>query len=144
MTFWTSLFLVRRTSFHVFSSLFVAFCFFWLNSFLFHTQVLGSTLVHEFHFTAATLNEICFSVWRRSPSLSRCFVYQYLALLEYLPAPFPLLVDRPYLENREEVSRLAEACKKSLSLQLRDSHPQPVKGDVTVFDTLLTKVSQLK
>lgn len=43
-----------------------------------------------------------------------------------------------------EIGRLSQAVLRALRLELDRNHSLPIKGDVTVCDALLTKVSTLR
>nr|CAI5830856.1 unnamed protein product [Callosobruchus analis] len=52
--------------------------------------------------------------------------------------------DRPGLRGMGEISRLSQAVLRALRLELDRNHSIPIKGDVTVCDALLTKVTTLR
>lgn len=53
-------------------------------------------------------------------------------------------LDRPGLKGMGEIGRLSQAVLRALRLELDRNHSIPIKGDVTVCDALLTKVSTLR
>lgn len=52
--------------------------------------------------------------------------------------------DRPGLRGGNEIRRLYELVIRALKVELDRSHILPVKGDVTVIDTLINKIPQLR
>ncbi|XP_037068077.1 probable nuclear hormone receptor HR3 isoform X2 [Pollicipes pollicipes] len=52
--------------------------------------------------------------------------------------------DRPGLTCAESVQRLNQELLKALRIRLERSHPLPIKGDVTAFQMLLSKVPSLR
>uniref|UniRef100_A0A1B6DVR5 Probable nuclear hormone receptor HR3 n=1 Tax=Clastoptera arizonana TaxID=38151 RepID=A0A1B6DVR5_9HEMI len=52
--------------------------------------------------------------------------------------------DRPGLKGIAEIGRLGQAVQRALRLELDKNHSMPIKGDVTVFDTLSTKITMLR
>lgn len=54
------------------------------------------------------------------------------------------MLDRPGLKGIGEISRLSQAVVRALRLELERNHSMPIKGDVTVCDALLTKISSLR
>lgn len=53
-------------------------------------------------------------------------------------------VDRPGLKGIGEISRLSQAVLRALRIELDRNHSLPIKGDVTVYDALLTKIPTLR
>ncbi|KAK9723462.1 Ligand-binding domain of nuclear hormone receptor [Popillia japonica] len=52
--------------------------------------------------------------------------------------------DRPGLKGIGEIGRLSQAVVRALRIELERNHSLPIKGDVTVCDALLTKISTLR
>lgn len=52
--------------------------------------------------------------------------------------------DRSGLKGLGEISRLSQAVLRALRTELERNHSQPIKGDVTVCDTLLAKIPTLR
>ncbi|XP_067003745.1 probable nuclear hormone receptor HR3 isoform X5 [Anabrus simplex] len=55
-----------------------------------------------------------------------------------------LSADRPGLKGLAEISRLSQAVLRALRLELDRNHIMPIKGDVTVCDAMLAKISTLR
>ncbi|XP_054279745.1 probable nuclear hormone receptor HR3 isoform X3 [Macrosteles quadrilineatus] len=52
--------------------------------------------------------------------------------------------DRPGLKGLGEIARLGQACLRALRMELERNHTMPIKGDVTVCDSLLNKIPTLR
>jgi len=52
--------------------------------------------------------------------------------------------DRPDLSDVDSIQRLNSELLKALRVRMERSHPVPIKGDVTAFQILITKVSSLR
>lgn len=52
--------------------------------------------------------------------------------------------DRPGLKGIGEIGRLSQAVLRALRIELDRNHSLPIKGDVTVYDALLTKIPTLR
>ena len=55
-----------------------------------------------------------------------------------------LLSDRPGLKGLAEITRLSQAVQRALRIEMDRTHPQPIKGDVTVCDAMLAKIPVLR
>lgn len=55
-----------------------------------------------------------------------------------------LLSDRAGLKGLGEITRLSQAVIRALRAELDRNHVSPIKGDVTVCDAMLAKISQLR
>ncbi|KAK3927851.1 putative nuclear hormone receptor HR3 [Frankliniella fusca] len=52
--------------------------------------------------------------------------------------------DRPGLKGIAEITRLSQAVQRALRIEMDRTHPQPIKGDVTVCDAMLAKIPVLR
>ncbi|XP_063217579.1 probable nuclear hormone receptor HR3 isoform X2 [Bacillus rossius redtenbacheri] len=55
-----------------------------------------------------------------------------------------LSADRPGLKGLAEISRLSQAVLRALRLEIDRNHVLPIKGDVTVCDSMLAKIPTLR
>ncbi|GLH07308.1 Probable nuclear hormone receptor HR3 [Gryllus bimaculatus] len=55
-----------------------------------------------------------------------------------------LQADRPGLKGLAEISRLSQAVMRALRLEIDRNHVVPIKGDVTVCDSMIAKLSSLR
>ena len=52
--------------------------------------------------------------------------------------------DRAGLKGLAEITRLSQAVQRALRIEMDRTHPQPIKGDVTVCDAMLAKIPVLR
>lgn len=52
--------------------------------------------------------------------------------------------DRPGLKGLAEITRISQAVVRALRSETERNHSQPIKGDVTVCDSILAKLPQLR